>query len=208
MGAWSYEVLTNDAALDMMGELEICGNLKDYLYDILHGESYIEEFLLAVEIIDISLNGIDETILGSFYDYEDWFKEVEKMDLNDLKDDAIHVVEYVQQKDYGWTDDVIYERRQMLKRIEKRLMGEAVVTEEEKEKSAENLVQVIKEKIARKDRFDIKIENMRIYLEEEMKFASADVSFLWSSMQGWVEPVEFKNIRFVLVDDEWKSPIF
>ena len=36
MGAWSYEVLTNDYALDMMGELVESKDIKADIYNILH----------------------------------------------------------------------------------------------------------------------------------------------------------------------------
>ena len=73
MGAWSYDVLGNDSALDLMGDLEDSKHIKTDIYNILHGKHDMHEFLLAVEIVDISLNGIDEDILGGYlYDYDDY----------------------------------------------------------------------------------------------------------------------------------------
>ena len=85
MGAWSYEVLSNDSALDMMGDLCVSKNIKTDIYNILHEKHDTHEFLLAVEIVDVSLNGINEEILGGLYDYEGWFKNIEKNPMEDLR---------------------------------------------------------------------------------------------------------------------------
>ena len=127
MGAWSYEVLTNDYALDLMGDLEDSKDIKTDIYNVLHGEWWgTHEFLLAVEIVDISLNGIDEDILGSFYGYKDWFKKIEQTPMEDLKDDAIHVIKFIQKVEEehgGWVEDCKEPRKQLLAKIEKRLNG-------------------------------------------------------------------------------------
>lgn len=124
MGAWSYEVLSNDYALDMMGDLCVSKDIKTDIYNILHGEHDTHEFLLAVEIVDISLNGIDEEILVEFYDYENWFKNIEKNPMEDLREDAIHVIKFIQETEEkygGWVKDVKEDRKQLLVKIENRL---------------------------------------------------------------------------------------
>ena len=124
MGAWSYEVLSNDSALDMMGDLCVSKNIKTDIYNILRGEHDINEFLLAVEIVDVSLNGINEEILGCLYGYEDWFKNIEKNPMEDLREDAIHVIKFIQEteEEHGdWVNDVKEDRKQLLIKIENRL---------------------------------------------------------------------------------------
>ena len=124
MGAWSYEVLSNDSALDMMGDLCVSKNIKADIYNILHGKHDTHEFLLAVEIVDVSLNGINEEILGGLYDYEGWFKNIEKNPMEDLREDAIHVIKFIQETEEehgGWVNDVKEDRKQLLIKIENRL---------------------------------------------------------------------------------------
>lgn len=124
MGAWSYEVLSNDSALDKMGDLCVSENIKTDIYNILHGEYDTDEFLLAVEIVDISLNGIDENILGGFFNYKGWFQNIEKNPMEDLREDAIHVIKFIQEteeKYVEWVDDVKEDRKQLLIKIENRL---------------------------------------------------------------------------------------
>lgn len=124
MGAWSYEVLANDYALDMMGELSGSKDIKTDIYNILHGKYDTHEFLLAVEIVDVSLNGIDENILGGLYNYKGWFQNIEKNPMEDLREDAIHVIKFIQEteeKHGGWVDDVKEDRKQLLIKIENRL---------------------------------------------------------------------------------------
>ena len=124
MGTWSYEVLSNDSALDMMGYLCVSKNIKTDIYNILHEKHDTHEFLLAVEIVDVSLNGINEEILGGLYDYEGWFKNIEKNPMEDLREDAIHVIKFIQEteeKHGGWVNDVKEDRKQLLIKIENRL---------------------------------------------------------------------------------------
>lgn len=136
MGAWSYQVLTNDTALDLMGDLVTSKDIKTTIYNILHKKYDVYEFtlyglselLLAVEIIDISLNGIDEEILGSLYDYDNWFKKVENTPMGDLRNEAIHAIHVIQVIDEksGWRQDVKEDRKQLLIEIESRLKGTEV----------------------------------------------------------------------------------
>ena len=126
MGAWGYEVLYNDDALDVMDDLATHTNedwIKNNIHTILHRD-IIFELLLAVEIVDISLNGIDKEILGGFYGYEDWFKNIEKIPMENFRDDAIRAIEYIQkeeEQDNPWGEDTQKDRKQLLKKIENRL---------------------------------------------------------------------------------------
>ena len=121
MGAWSHEVLSNDRALDTMIDLEESNDIKADLLKLFDGD--IDEKLLAVEIVDVSLNGVDESILGSLYGYEEWFKEIEKTPMNDLLLKSIRTIKYIKEHDKGWVPDVREQRMELLETIEKRLMN-------------------------------------------------------------------------------------
>lgn len=127
MGAWDYYVLSNDSALDMMGELSESKDVKADIQAILNPKMEtrisIHEALLAVEIVDISLNGADINILGNWFDYESWFQKVEKMDLSELKEDAIRVIKVIKECDNGWVRDCVEDRRKLIETIETRLLG-------------------------------------------------------------------------------------
>lgn len=122
MGAWSYEVLSNDSALDMLSDLEDSTNIKADILKILNEDSCIDERLLAIEIVDVSLNGIHEEILGEIYECENWFKEIEKKPMNDLLVKAIQDIRYVKEHDDGWVERVKEKRKELLIKIENRLL--------------------------------------------------------------------------------------
>ena len=84
MGAWSYEVLSNDRALDTMWDLVDSKNLKEDIIKLLeNGDT--DEKVLACEIVDISINGVDEEILGGLYEHEEFFEKIIKIvDYNSL----------------------------------------------------------------------------------------------------------------------------
>ena len=61
---------------------------------------------------------------GSFYDYEEWFRKIEKNPMEDLRADAVHVLKCIQENEEkygGWVESVKEERRQLLIKIENRL---------------------------------------------------------------------------------------
>ena len=122
MGAWSYEVLSNDSALDMLSDMEDSKNITEDIIKILDEDTCVDEKLLAIEIIDISLNGIDEEILGGIYEYENWFKEIEKKPMNDLLTKAIQNIRYIKEHDDGWVERVKEQRKELLIKIENRLL--------------------------------------------------------------------------------------
>jgi hypothetical protein len=122
MGAWSYEVLSNDSALDMLSDIEDSKNITEDIIKILDEDTCIDEKVLAIEIIDISLNGIDEEILGGIYEYENWFKEIEKKPMNDLLTKAIQNIRYIKEHDDGWVERVKEQRKELLIKIENRLL--------------------------------------------------------------------------------------
>ena len=123
MGAWGHEVLCNDRALDVMSSIENSKNIKGSILRLFQNKDsdYIDEIVLGCELVDISINGIDEEILGSTYNYDDFFNSLTN-DL-DLKDKAIEMIKFAQENDDGWFPSVKKERADLLKRIEKRLIG-------------------------------------------------------------------------------------
>ena len=120
MGAWGYEVLCNDRALDVMSSIEKSKNIKGSILRLFQNSDYIDEIVLGCELVDISINGIDEEILGSTYNYDEFFKSLTN-DL-ELKDKAIEMIKFAQENDDGWFPSVKKERTDLLKRIEKRLI--------------------------------------------------------------------------------------
>ena len=122
MGAWGTTVLENDGALDAMITLGNLRNPRQAVEEYLASE-YVEEQLLAVEIIDISLYGVDESILGSFYEYQEWFEELTKKPMNDLQEEAIRTLDDIKKRDNNWFPAFVKERKKILDKIEKRLKG-------------------------------------------------------------------------------------
>ena len=122
MGAWGTTVLENDGALDAMITLGNLRNPRQAVEEYLASE-YVEEQLLAVEIIDISLHGIDESILGRFYEFQEWFEELTKNPMNDLQEEAIRTLDDIKKRDNNWFPAFVKERKKILEKIEKRLKG-------------------------------------------------------------------------------------
>ena len=122
MGAWGTTVLENDGALDAMITLGNLRNPRQAIEEYLASE-YVEEQLLAVEIIDISIHGVDESILGSFYGYQEWFEELTKNPMNDLQEEAIRTLDDIKKRDNNWFPAFVKERKKILDKIEKRLKG-------------------------------------------------------------------------------------
>lgn len=122
MGAWSYEVLSNDRALDTMWDLVESKNLKDNILELLENGD-IDEKVLACEIVDISINGVDEEILGGLYEYEEFFKSIQNNPMADLKLKAFETIEYVQEHDGGWIDKIKKQRMNLLMEIKERIIS-------------------------------------------------------------------------------------
>lgn len=72
MGAWGYKVLDNDAALDRLYEFfnedrYNSARLSVFLFDLLHS-NLTSSWLLYTAIVDTSMHGIDESLLGGYWD--------------------------------------------------------------------------------------------------------------------------------------------
>ena len=100
MGAWSFEVLSNDRALDVMSELEDSKDIKADVEKLLD-DGDTDEKVLACEIVDISINGINEEILGNLYEYEEFFKSIQSKPIAELRLKAFETIRYVQKHDGG-----------------------------------------------------------------------------------------------------------
>ena len=120
MGAWSYEVLSNDRALDTMLDLVDSKNLKEDIIKLIENGN-IDEKVLACEIIDISINGVDEEILGGLYEYEEFFEKIQNNPMTDLRLKAFETIRYIQKHDGGWIDEVKEQRADLLRKIRERL---------------------------------------------------------------------------------------
>lgn len=123
MGAWSFEVLSNDRALDTMSELEDSKDIKADVEKLLD-DGDTDEKVLACEIVDISINGINEEILGSLYEYEEFFKSIQSKPIAELRLKAFKTIRHVQKHDGGWIDEVKEQRVDLLRRIENRLISQ------------------------------------------------------------------------------------
>lgn len=123
MGAWSYEVLSNDRALDTMWDLADSKNLKENIIELLESGD-INKKVLACEIVDISINGVDKEILGSLYEYEEFFKSIQNNPMIDLRLKAFKMIKYIQEHDGGWISGVKKQRADLLRKIENRLISD------------------------------------------------------------------------------------
>ena len=123
MGAWGYEVLSNDRALDTMWNLADSKNLKGDIIELLESGD-TDEKVLACEIVDISINGVDKEILGSLYEYEEFFKSIQNNPMIDLRLKAFEMIRYIQKHDGGWIDEVKEQRADLLRKIENRLISD------------------------------------------------------------------------------------
>ena len=208
MGAWGYQVLSNDCALDTISEFsEDIVLLKRQLYDILHGNSYVEDMLLAVALVDASINGLEIEIFENLYDYEDWFESVLKEPMVELKDDALRAIQFIQNNDHGWVEDCVHARKHLLKLIENRLMGKKMISEQQQNELRSRLRSEIFSKMKEYGNSDIEVDFISLYYAQDPIYALADVSYTWE-LNGHEKKVVHKNMIFVMKDNIWYSPIF
>ena len=78
MGSWGVGVLENDQALNVMGY----GITKEKslfpIVMLLTESQYDESRMLGAAIVLAMTKGIDESIVGNWYDYEKWFQGLKK----------------------------------------------------------------------------------------------------------------------------------
>ena len=124
MGAWGPGVMENDTALDLMGALEDKRDKEMFIREIFKHAKYTSSKLWAIEMIDISLNGVDEAILGSCYEYEETFELLTTRPMQDLVEEALEaaLVTYWIEESMEWgTKEMTEERKEILRKIAKRL---------------------------------------------------------------------------------------
>ena len=71
----------------------------------------------------------------------------------------------------------------------------------------QRLIETIKYEMQQIGNENVKIENIRLYDTDGKQYALADVSYTWR-LNAWDKEVKHKDMIFVLVNDEWKSPLF
>lgn len=71
----------------------------------------------------------------------------------------------------------------------------------------EKLIETIEYEMQQIGNTNVSIENIRLFNTEEKQYALADISYIWW-LNAWDKKVKHSDAIFVLVDDEWKSPLF
>ena len=124
MGAWGTGIMDNDTARDLMSFLMETENKEEFIREIFNTAKYIFSKIWAVEMIDISLNGVDEKIIENCDEYKDVFSMLEKCPMLDLAEkalDAVFII-YWEEESMEWgTVKMKRARRKMLRNIAKRL---------------------------------------------------------------------------------------
>lgn len=81
-----------------------------------------------------------------------------------------------------------------------------IQTQTEKNTMA-NLVETIEYEMQQIGNTNVAIENIRLFKTDGKQYALADVSYKWW-LNAWDKEVKHCDMIFVLVDNEWKSPLF
>lgn len=71
----------------------------------------------------------------------------------------------------------------------------------------QKLIETIEYEMQQIGNTDVLIENIRLFDTEGKQYALVDVSYTWW-LNAWDKKVEHRDIIFVLVNNEWKSPLF
>ena len=146
MGTWDTGLLCNDTALDMMcdiEELNVETELVKYI-DIVSkrvGQDHIScaDVFLIVELVDMSLNGVDFEILVNradtfsvgakgLYGYGDLFNRISEHPMPQFLDWAITAFTEARKyeaENIDWVADAIEDRNRILDKIEHRLKSYA-----------------------------------------------------------------------------------
>jgi len=127
MGAWGYKVLQNDYACDQLSRYLTTDPLRNFVLSLFDdGDEF--DIMLGVAIVDASINGVDQELLGGWGDYqkegEEFFKNLSSEPLTDLVPDAIRELKRCIQ--YGtddWNDDISDNRMNLYYTYLDRLTG-------------------------------------------------------------------------------------
>lgn len=124
MGAWGIRILENDTALDEMQDIIDFGTTPEavqaYTVSMLNNwhDEHIQ--LLAIGIIDASLNGAEHSIFGNFYEYNNFLLHLEPMEK--LRDKALKAVKHLGVE--GWSADCKDDRQHLYDVLVNRLTQE------------------------------------------------------------------------------------
>ena len=125
MGAWGVRIFENDTALDEMQDITTyCTTpeaVKAYTVAMLNNWQDEHIQLLAIGIVDASLNGAEHSVFGNFYDYNSFLFYLEPME--DLRNKALSAVKHLSID--GWTADSKTDRQHLYDVLANRLTQEA-----------------------------------------------------------------------------------
>lgn len=146
MGTWDTGILCNDSALDLMYDIEnlnvetelvpFIDNYIERMHD--NNASYLDVFLI-VELIDMSLNGVDFEILVNdantfsvgakdLYGYGELFDSISKHPMPQFLDWAINAFaenQKYEEENIVWRQDCVENRKHILDKIWNRLKSYA-----------------------------------------------------------------------------------
>lgn len=121
MGAWGVRIFENDTALDEMQDItEFCKTpeaVKAYTVSMLNNwhDEHIQ--LLAIGIVDASLNGVEHSVFGNFLEYNHFLLHLEPME--DLRVRALEAVRNLSVD--SWNDDSKADRQHLYDVLANRL---------------------------------------------------------------------------------------
>ena len=126
MGAWGYQVMSNDYNCDTLTSF-LTEDPVHRLVDSLFAQRDDEHaLLLGVAIVDASINGVDEKLLGGFGDYpnegKEFFYSLAQNPLTGYISSARSAIDrliYTGVDD--WSEDVQYERMNLYLTYQNRL---------------------------------------------------------------------------------------
>ena len=109
MGAWGYTVLQNDYACDELSSYLKLDPLRRFVWTLLDSDDEHTK-LLGIAIVDASINGVDETLLGGWGDYPNegkaFFNSLQDEPLTDLVGDAARELKrLIRQGTDDWVED-------------------------------------------------------------------------------------------------------
>jgi len=144
MGTWDTGILCNDSALDLMYDIEklnveteLVPFIDNYIKNI-KDSSYISynDIFLIIELIDMSLNGVDFEILVNdvntftkdLYGYGELFNSISKHPMPQFLDWAINTFtenRKYEEENLVWRQDSVENRKHILDKIWDRLKSYA-----------------------------------------------------------------------------------
>lgn len=125
MGAWGVRIFENDTALDEMQDITTYGTTPEAVkaYTVAMLNNWYDEHiqLLAIGLVDASLNGVEHSIFGDFLEYNHFLLHLEPME--DLRNKALSAVKHLSID--TWTADSKTDRQHLYDVLANRLTQEA-----------------------------------------------------------------------------------